>query len=178
MLANIPVPWNIGVRIFILQDGWLKDQAWQAFSQICDHIWAAFRLTICLKTIWFSLTIPTMSPKQLTPKRGVKYTKKFPKNCKTNCKGRWILDIAAIAAIAIFDIYDSCFFLTIFRCCWSQVLDPASMLVVRVVPGYFAPCCQVLPGILPPGHQQHQKKLAVSKNGGTPKWMVYNGKPY
>jgi len=23
-----------------------------------------------------------------------------------------------------------------------------------------------------------EKPMGVSKNGGTPKWMVYNGKPY
>jgi len=27
-------------------------------------------------------------------------------------------------------------------------------------------------------HQNIKKHMGVSKNGGTPKWMVYNGKPY
>ena len=38
--------------------------------------------------------------------------------------------------------------------------------------------------VLPPPKKQHkqvqqtQQQIGVSKNSGTPKWMVYNGKPY
>ena len=29
-----------------------------------------------------------------------------------------------------------------------------------------------------PTKHRHQNQLGVSKNRGTPKWMIYNGKPY